>query len=67
MQKWVCIEKVANRFNAEVLKNTMDNENIPCVLVNKQDSSYLTFGYIELHVQESYVQQAKELLQQIKL
>jgi hypothetical protein len=63
MENWTCIHKDTSLFNAEVMKGALDAEQIPCVIVNKQDTSYLTFGYIELHVQNEYVEQAKQLLE----
>ncbi len=47
---WVCIYKTSNLFEAEAVKGNIESAEIPCVIVNKQDSSYLTFGYIEVHV-----------------
>ena len=63
MENWTCIHKDASLFNAEVMKGALDAEQIPCVIINKQDTSYLTFGYVELHVQNDFVEKAKQLLE----
>jgi len=59
---WVCIYKTSSRFEAEAAKGNLESADIPCVLLNKQDSSYLAFGYVELHVPEDYVQKARACL-----
>lgn len=64
--KWTSVYKTINKFEAEVIKGNIENEGIPCVVVNKQDSSYLTIipGMVELHVPESQQQQALNIIQQ---
>lgn len=47
---WECIYKTSNLFEAEAVKGNLESAEIPCVIMNKQDSSYLAFGYIEIHV-----------------
>ena len=59
---WICIHKTNNKFEAEAMKGNIENAGIPCVLLNKQDSSYLAFGYVELHVPEEFVTDVKRLL-----
>ncbi len=60
--KWVCIYKSNNKFEAEAVKGHLEAEGISCVMLNKQDSSYLNFGYVELHVQEEMSEQAKQII-----
>lgn len=48
--KWVCVFKTSNTFEADAVKGNIESAEIPCVIINKQDSSYLTFGYVEVHV-----------------
>lgn len=57
--KWACIFKTNKLFEAEVIKTALEHSGIRCVIINKQDSSYLAFGIIELHVPEP--QQAEAL------
>jgi hypothetical protein len=54
-KKWVCVYKSSNRFEAEAVKGNIESAEIPCVMINKQDSSYLAFGYVELHVPDNLV------------
>ena len=60
--KWVCIYKSNRRFEAEVVKGNLESENIPCILLNKQDSTYMAFGYVELHVPEEFEKAAEQVL-----
>lgn len=64
--KWTSVYKSINKFEAEVIKGNIENEGIPCVLINKQDSSYLSIvpGMVELHVPSQYEQQALEIIAQ---
>jgi hypothetical protein len=62
--KWICIHKTSNKFEAEAMKGNIESAGIPCVILNKQDSSYLAFGYVELHVPENRVAEATALLQE---
>ncbi|MEC7645928.1 MAG: DUF2007 domain-containing protein [Bacteroidota bacterium] len=51
-----------NANTAEITKQMLEENNINVVLLNKQDSSYLMFGPIELYVNKEQLKQAKELL-----
>jgi hypothetical protein len=46
---------------AEIIKQMLQENNINVVLLNKQDSSYLMFGTIELYVKEDQLLLAKNL------
>lgn len=60
--KWICIHKTNNRFEAEALHGNIESAGIPCVIINKQDSSYLSFGYVEVHIPENKKTQVEILL-----
>lgn len=51
-----------NPNKAEIIKQMLEENNIKVVLLNKQDSSYLMFGSIELYVNENELQKAKDLV-----
>ncbi len=65
--KWICVYKSNNKFDAEVVKGNLESNEIPCVMINKQDSSYMSFGYVELHIPEEFKTQAETILKDIKL
>jgi hypothetical protein len=51
-----------NPNKAEIIKQMLEENNIKVVLLNKQDSSYLMFGSIDLYVNKEQLNQAKDLL-----
>ena len=51
-----------NPNKAEITRQMLEENNINVVLLNKQDSSYLMFGSIELYVHEEQVEEAMNLL-----
>jgi len=59
---WTCIHKTNNKFEADVMKGNIESAGIPCVIVNKQDSSYLAFGYVEVHIPENRKDEVTALL-----
>lgn len=59
---WVCIRKTSNKFEAEAMRGNLESAGIPCVILNKQDSSYLAFGYVEVHVPEQRSEEAEQIL-----
>lgn len=62
--KWVCIFKTNRRFEAEAVRGNLESAEIPCILLNKQDSTYMAFGYVELHVPEENKEAAERILAQ---
>ncbi|GAA5220995.1 putative signal transducing protein [Membranihabitans marinus] len=51
-----------DRVVANIIKNELDNHEIENVLMDKRDSVYNTFGYIEVYVLENNLTKAKELI-----
>jgi len=54
-----------NPNKAAIIKQMLEENNIKVVLLNKQDSSYLMFGLVELYVQEEQVEKTENLLKEI--
>ncbi len=54
-----------NPNKAAIVKQILEENNIKVVLLNKQDSSYLMFGLVELYVQEDQVEKTENLLKEI--
>lgn len=52
-----------NPNQAIITKQMLEENGINVVILNKQDSSYLMFGSIELYVHEKEIIQAKKLLE----
>jgi len=51
-----------NPNKAEIIKQMLQENNIKVVLLNKQDSSYLMFGDIELYVKNKDLKKATDLI-----
>jgi hypothetical protein len=59
--RWEKIFSTNTEYQAEILKALLEEENIECVIINKKDSSYLTFGEIELYVKPDDILKAKRI------
>lgn len=54
-----------NPNKAAIVKQMLEENNIKVVLLNKQDSSYLMFGLVELYVKEDQLEETENLLKEI--
>ena len=54
-----------NPNKAEIIKQMLEENNINVVILNKQDSSYKMFGFVEIYVEERNVNTAKDLIIEI--
>lgn len=50
MNQWHLLLKTKNYAEATILQGVLAENQIPVQLLNKQDSSYLIFGEIEVYV-----------------
>ncbi|HEY2726078.1 MAG TPA: DUF2007 domain-containing protein [Parafilimonas sp.] len=50
MQGWFKLYSTKNYLEANMIKGLLEENNIKAVILNRQDSSYLAFGEIELYV-----------------
>ena len=48
---WIKVKTYIKAFEAEIVKQMLEENGVAAVLLNKQDSSYL-FGKIELYVKQ---------------
>lgn len=62
-QDWIKIRTYGNILAAEMDKQLLEANDIPAVVLNKQDSS-LKFGRIELYVAKEVQEQALDILTQ---
>ncbi len=60
---WAKIKVYTNAIEAEIVRQMLVENDIPAVVLNKQDSSY-HFGKIELYVAEANKEKALELIDQ---
>ena len=62
MKDWFLLLKTRSYAEASILQGMLEENNIPVQLLNKQDSSYLNFGDIELYVPITLKDVAKGLI-----
>ncbi|MBD1421117.1 putative signal transducing protein [Sphingobacterium chuzhouense] len=60
---WIKIQTYTDAIRGEIDKQMLDENGIPAVLLNKQDSSFM-FGKIDLFVNENDFEQAQRLIQE---
>jgi len=63
-KNWVKIYTSPDFFKAEIIKQMLNENHVDAVLINKQDSSYRTFGIIEIWVHQDNFSIAIELINQ---
>ena len=63
MNQWFKIYTSANLPQASIVKGMLEENHVPVMLVNKQDSSYLNFGEIEIYVPSHLKDIATNLMQ----
>ena len=64
MQPWQKIYVTRNPAEASIIQGMLEENQIPVQIMNKQDSSYLNFGDIELFVPGEFAEVAKQLVGQ---
>ncbi len=59
---WVVVYSTNQTFEAELVRQMLTDEDIECVTINKQDSSYIFLGDIEVYVPTSDAFRANQLI-----
>ena len=59
---WFKIFSSTELIQVEIIKNFLLSKNIPAVIMNNQDSSYLMFGTIDLYINLKNKKEAIHLL-----
>lgn len=62
-QGWVKIRTYTTVVEAEIIKHMLIENNVPAVVMNKQDV-FVRFGKVELYVQQENEAQAIALIEQ---
>jgi len=50
MQGWFMLYSTKNYLEANIIKGKLEENNIRAVILNRQDTSYISIGEIELYV-----------------
>jgi hypothetical protein len=62
---WESVYSTNQSYDAEIIKTMMADNDIECVIMNKQDSTY-GIGEIELYVMAEDIIKAKQLIQEFR-
>lgn len=55
---WTKVYTTENAYTAEIIKQALIENDIPAVVMNKQDSSYKSFGVLTILVHPDHFDQA---------
>lgn len=61
-ETWTKVFESEEFIRAEIARETLDQQNIAAVIVDKRDSSYPIFGKYEIHVLSQDVPMAQNIL-----
>lgn len=62
MENWVSVFTTTEELEAGIVKNLLDEAGIPAVILNQKDSSYKTFGDINVMVNKEDQKEAKKAI-----
>lgn len=61
--QWEIVYTTTHFYQAEIFRGLLEEEGIHSVIINKQDSSYIAFGEIDLVVSRQDVLSAKQIIE----
>jgi len=64
MANWEKIYEDGDIFRAEIVKNAMEANEIPAVILNKRDTAYNNFGLLEVYVAKTDKDRAIKILRE---
>jgi len=62
---WVIAYESKQEYLAEIARTVLSDNDIESVIINKKDSTYNSFGDIEIYVNRDNLIRAKQILQKI--
>ena len=63
---WVIAYTTNQTFQAEIFREVLRDHDIPAQIINKMDSTYHTFGDIEVYVPDTCILKAKILAKEFE-
>lgn len=60
---WVKLATIGNRQKAQVILTALESKGLKAVLIDKQDSSYNSFGEVELYCRAEDAVEALKLVE----
>ena len=64
---WISVYTTEHAWQAEIAKQILSESGIDAVVINKRDSSLLTFGEVKVYVSQENSEKSKELLKPLSL
>ncbi len=64
---WISVYTTELIWQAEIAKQILSENGIEAVVINKRDSSLLSFGEVKVYVSEDDAEKSKELLKPLSL
>jgi hypothetical protein len=64
MKNWYKLYATRNLAEASIIKGVLEENSVPVFVIDKQGSTQLNFGYIELYVPSHLKDIAKNLVEQ---
>jgi transcription antitermination factor NusA-like protein len=61
-KNWVKIFSSSNYYQSEMVKQALAGHHIESVLLNKQDTTYRTFGEVEVYIHQEDFSNAIEII-----
>jgi len=61
-ENWILLLASGEQHQIQIFKSMLESNQIPAIILNKQDSAYLAFGDIELYVPRDKFVQARYLI-----
>jgi hypothetical protein len=70
IENWECVYETGTPYEAEMVKNSLQNMEIPCQIQSKRDSSFnVNFGDLALiyvYVPSEFADQAREMIDEFE-
>ncbi|TDQ09556.1 putative signal transducing protein [Pedobacter metabolipauper] len=67
MNDWIKVYITENPYEAEIIKQALEENGIPAVVLNKQDSSYKSFGVLTVLVHPDNFDKATAYISEINI
>ncbi|MCR9012548.1 DUF2007 domain-containing protein [Gabonibacter chumensis] len=62
MDNWVSVFTTNEEFEAERITELLSDSNIPAVILNQKDSSYIMLGEINVMVNKEHKEEAEKVI-----
>ncbi|MDR0982111.1 MAG: DUF2007 domain-containing protein [Culturomica sp.] len=67
MENWTSVFTTDKLYKAELVRTSLLENGIEAVILNKEDSSFTTFGEIDVMIPKEDADRATEIIKSVKL